>query len=450
MLRLAAPVLFEQLLIMAVGLVDLWLTGRFLEEQHLAAIGLMSYVLWLIPCLYGFVAIGATAMTARFVGAGDCRAASRAANQAFVAGGMLAVIVTFGVYCYGEPLVRLTQLKSDAAPLAVRYLSILLPVIPAIMVEQVGIACLRGAGDTVSGFVAMAVVNVVNVAVSASLVTGLGPFPRLGWEGLAIGTASGYAVGGLMVLALLLRGRAGLKMQWRLLRPDPRLIRRLLRIGIPGGTDMVAVVFCHLWFLSIINRLGTLEAAAHGLGVRIESLAYLPGVAFQVAAATLAGQFLGAGEPRKASRSVLLACLAGGGVMVAAGLLFFFGAEALTSIFLGKQTRQAAELAAPLLRIVAFSMPSLAITMVLAGALRGAGDTRWPLLFTFVGFLGVRIPAAYLLAWDTVHVFPFDVSVSGFGLGVIGAWYAMVADIVVRSALVFARFWQGGWKRVKV
>ncbi|MCO6457582.1 MAG: MATE family efflux transporter [Pirellulaceae bacterium] len=450
MLRLAWPVLLEQILITLVGLADLWLTGNFLEQPHLAAIGFMSYVLWLIPSTFGAVAIGATALTARFVGAGQRDDASRVANQALLIGVAFAAVVTLAVGCGGGLFVGALRLPADAAPLAERYLWLLTPVIGAMMAEQVGIACLRGAGDTLSGFVAMALVNVVNIAVGACLVMGLGPFPKLGWDGLAIGTACGYLVGAAVILGLLVRGRAGLRLRWSLLRPDRELIGRLLRIGVPGGTDMLLVVCCHLWFVSIINSLGTLAAAAHGLGVRIESLAYLPGSAFHVAAATLTGQYLGAGDYRRAVQGVRMACLVGGGVMVSAGLLFFFCGEALTSVFLGSSNRATAELTVPLLKVVAVSMPSLALSIILTGALRGAGDTRWPLVFTLVGFLGVRIPAAYLLAWDEVPLSWLGLTLPGLGLGVMGAWYAMVADVVLRSLLVLWRFTHGGWSRLRV
>ncbi len=88
--------------------------------------------------------------------------------------------------------------------------------------------------------------------------------------------------------------------------------------------------------------------------------------------------------------------------------------------------------------------------MVLSGALRGAGDTRWPLVFTFLGFLGVRIPLAYFLAWDEVPIAWLGVTLNGYGLGVIGAWYAMITDVLVRSLLVLVRFFHGGWKSIRL
>jgi putative MATE family efflux protein len=286
--------------------------------------------------------------------------------------------------------------------------------------------------------------------VAWSLVTGWGPLPALGWDGLAIGTTCGYFTGGYILLAILLRGRAGLRLERRGFVPDRDLIRRLLWVGVPGGGDVVAIVSCHLWYVSIINSLGTLATAAHGVGVRIESLAYLPGYAFQVAATTMVGQFLGAKDYHRASRSVLVTFLVGGGVMVAAGVVLYAAPAAMTRLFVRPEQTEVIALTASLLPIVALSMPALAVVSILGGALRGAGDTRWPLVFTFVGLLIVRIPGTYWLAHTTLHVPFLDMAIQGRGLGVRGAWYAMVTDVVVRCVLIAYRFWHGGWKRVRV
>ncbi len=112
-------------------------------------------------------------------------------------------------------------------------------------------------------------------------------------------------------------------------------MRRLWCLDIQHGIMVKTILFCHLFFVGIINSLGTLAAAAHSLGVRIESLAYLPGTAFQIAAATMAGQYLGARDHNRAMRGVLTACLTGGAVMISAGVVMFVGAESLSAFFTG-------------------------------------------------------------------------------------------------------------------
>ena len=451
MLRLALPALAEQLLTVLVGYTDWWLAGHYLQDApYLAAMGLIAYVLWLLPSMFAAVAIGATALVARFVGAGQWSLAVLASNQAVTVGLVMGVLATVATAWGGPYFVYAMQLEGEAASLAIRYLWVLVPVVPAIMIEQVGIACLRGAGDTVSGFVVKTIVVAINVAVSMSLVIGWGPIPRLGWDGLAIGTAVGHGVGGLLICCLLLVGRAGLTLRVRQLWPDAMLIWRLLRIGIPGGIDTAVILTCHMAFVAIINRIGTLAAAAHGMGVTIESLAYLPGTAFQVAAMTLTGQALGARDPRRAVYSALSTFAVGGALMVAAGFVFYCAPEALTAFFTGTDDSPTARATVPLLRIVAWAMPSLAVVMILTGALRGAGDTRWTLAISLVGFFCVRLPGACWLAWDSVPLPGTGLELPGWGWGVAGAWYAMLADNLVRSLLVVWRFAHGGWKWIEV
>lgn len=436
---------------MLVGYTDWWLAGHYLEgTSYRAAMGLIAYSLWLVPSMFSAIAIGAVALTARFVGAGDLKSARHVVGQALVGGSVLAIFATALVALGAPTFTRLMQLEPEAATHAVRYLYILVPIIPLMMIEQVGIACLRGAGDTVSGLAIKVMVNVVNTGLSAGLMLGWGPLPQLGWAGLAIGTAAGHGLAGIIVLLLLLRGRAGLKIDRHALRPDWSLLRRLLRVGLPGGIDVLALISCHLVYVSIINRLGTLAAAAHGLGVQIEAIAYLPGSAFQVSAATMTGQLLGARQPRRAMRAALTALLIGGSFMCAVGVLLYFFAPQIAGFFTGDASDPTAQLAGQLLPIVSVGMPCFAALSILSGALRGAGDTRWPLLVTFVGLIGIRIPAAALLAWERIEVPWLGISFAAFDLGVQGAWYAMLLDVALRSVLMSVRFGSGHWQHQQV
>jgi Na+-driven multidrug efflux pump len=227
------------------------------------------------------------------------------------------------------------------------------------------------------------------------------------------------------------------------------MIRRLLRVGIPGGAEALLIVFCNLLYLRIVLRLGDVAAAAHGVAIQVESLAFMPGGAFQIAAGTMTGQYLGAGDPRRAAQSAWVATGIASAIMVAAGGLFWIDAEALIGWFLVDKP-EVTPLAAQLLRLISLAMLPLAISMVLAGALRGAGDTRWPLLFTVIGFGLFRVPIATYLAQDTVTLPLVGMTFAGAGLGAVGAWYGAVSDLYVRAVLMTARFVHGGWKHVEV
>jgi putative MATE family efflux protein len=452
MLRLALPVLLEQSLHVLVGFSDTILAGQYLSTAELAAMGMLNYVMWLIETCFAIVAVGSTAVIARSIGAGDWAAARRAVHQSFLLGLGLAIVLMVVGFAMTEPLVAALGLTGESAADAVRFIRVLLLIAPFMMLEYVGIACLRAAGDTAAGLIVMAMANCVNIAVSWSLVRGVESLgiPQLGWDGLAIGTSLAFSFAGLAILAMLMRGRAGLAFNWRELRADWPTMRRVLRVGLPGGGDQLAIVCCHLLYVRAINGLGDVATAAHGVGVRIESMAYLPGYAFHVAAQTLVGQFLGAGDPRRAARAAFVTLAVGGGVMVTAGAMMFFAPSLLTRMFINAEEVNVIELANRLLPIVGVGMPSLAVVAILGGALRGAGDTRLPILFTFVGLILVRLPLCYWLAYETLTLPVVGMTVDGWNLGVVGAWYAMVIDATVRCGLILGRFFEGGWRKVKV
>jgi putative MATE family efflux protein len=339
---------------------------------------------------------------------------------------------------YLPELMSLLQLRGDAAELAVAYLRPVFCALTLQMVEAVGLACLVGVGDTVTGMWVMSGVAVVNVPLAWGFVHGWGPLQALGFVGIATGTATSHALGCLAVLTVLARGRAGLRLNVTQLRPDPPLMRRLLHISVPAGIDSLSVVAGQLWFLSIVNRLGDQASAAHGIALQWEGLGYLSGHAFATAAMTLVGQNLGARRPGQAARSAWTAFALGCGVMCGMGAIFYALAEPMFLIFCPRpEQRPIVEAGVPVLRLVAWAMPPLASCIVFTGALRGAGDTRVPVLFTWLGFLGVRIPLAY---WFTGYL----------GWGLLGAWWAMFADLFVRGIALLLRFSTGRWKRIRV
>jgi putative MATE family efflux protein len=449
MLTLALPVLAEETLNLLVGYTNWFLAGRFLPgDDPKAAMGLIAYVLWMLPNFFSLVSIGTLAVVARLVGARQLPDAAHIARQALWLGSLVALAAMLLAWSLGSAFVAAMQLEGTAAQLATRYIHFLVPAMPLVMLEQVGTACLRGAGDTVSGLVARVAVNLVNAVLSAALVTGIGPFPELGFTGLAVGTLAGHCCGGLIIAYRWTRWNRSVQNR-HVLNFDTAAMRRILRIGVPGGIDVWTVLVCHLVYAAIINSLGTLAQAAHGLGLQIEALSYLPGSAFSVAAATLAGQSLGAMDQRRAFRGVLFCTAAALAIMSAAGVVLFFGGEAIGSFFLGSRS-ETAILVGRLLKVVSISCPFLAVLSVVVGALRGAGDTRFTLVVTLLGLVGLRIPAACLLAWDQVPLPLVDVVLPAAGMGVIGAWWAMVADVTLRSLLVAARFVQGAWQKIRV
>lgn len=454
-IALSMPVLAQQGLAFLVLLSDRYLAGHLPVKEHQAAIQAaqttVHYLAWFISCYNVLVTVGSTALVARFIGAGQHRLAVEVTHQSLLLAVFLGLIATAWAFLGGITwLVAALNLTGFAADYATSYLLVMFASLVFMIVEVAGIACLVGAGDTRTGLWITGGIALINVPLAWGFGWGIGPFPDLGFVGIAVGTALCHVLGGLAVLAVLARGRMGLKLEFASFRPRFDLIYRLLRISVPAGFDSLSVVAGQLWFLSLVNELGNVESAAHGIALVWEALGYLSGAAFGTAAMTLVGQNLGARRPGEAARAGWMAFALACGVMTAMGMTFYFLAQPMFVLFCPKPGQADIITAGvPVLRLVAFAMPPLASTIVFTSALRGAGDTRVPVVFTWIGFFAVRIPLAYFLAFAWFDV-PLWGSVAGLDRGLYGCWLAMIADLVLRGGFFLARFAHGGWQKQKV
>ena len=455
-LALALPALAQQYLHLVVQLSDQFLAGRFelpdpaRRVGYLSALNTAGYLYWFVSSYTVLVSVGSTALVARFVGANDGTTANRAAGQAVVlavaVGAVGSVVALLGL----PTLIDALKLKGDAARVCVEFLTPLAALLAFQITESACAACLAGAGDTRTGLKVLGLVAVLNVPLAWGLCFGVGPLPGMGFVGIALGTGLSHVVGCVTLLAILARGKSGLKLSRANLVPDFALLRRLLWVSVPAAVDSLSAAFCQLWFLSLVNRLGDTAASAHGIALRWEALGFLSGAAFGTAAMTLVGQNLGARTPHRAARSGWTAYALGGALMCLMGVLFLLFAESMFRLFCpDPHLRPVVDAGAPALRLIACAMPALASTIIFTAALRGAGDSRVPVLFSWCGFLGVRIPLAYLLTAPEVNLGPLG-TVRGYDMGLLGAWVAMCADLWVRGAFFALRFASGKWKKIEV
>jgi putative MATE family efflux protein len=307
---------------------------------------------------------------------------------------------------------------------------------PFIALLLVGGASLRGAGDMRASLMVMAVVNTVNIVLAWSLTRGPLGLPRLGVLGTAIATGSAQTLGGLIVLAMLRRGRAGLRLNLALLaRPHWRRLKRILAVGLPAGAEQLLLQLALINMVAIVTRMGTAAYAAHVVTIRVSSLSYLPGWGFSVAATTMVGQELGARQPERARAAVLAAMRMALGVMIVAGVMLFLFPAAILRFF----TSDPAVIVqgVPVMRLSAAAQPAIAAAFVFAGALRGAGDTRAAMAITITSAWGLRLVLTYLLGVV-------------FGLGLFGVWLSFNADWLFRATLFWLRFRSGKWRTLQV
>jgi len=433
-LVLAWPAVMEQALVTLIGLVDAYIVGH-LGAAALAGVGLGGQVLNFTGALFSAIGVGATALIARHIGAQEPTEANTLARQAMLMAlviGSLAALVCFNFARDIIVLLGATPEVVEAGSLWLRFAS---PSFVLLGVLLVGTGSLRGAGDTRTPLAIMLVVNLVNISVAWVLVRGSFGLPRLGVAGSGLGAMSGQVTGGLMVVALLVRGRGRLKLGWRLPRPDFHRLGRILNIGLPAGAEQVLLQLGLLNMAAIIARFGTEAYAAHQVGLRISSLAYLPGWGFGIAATTLVGQELGAGRPDLARKSTYLAFLFALVVMSLMGVALLVFNVQILSLF--TDDKGVVTAGTTVIAACALIQPAMATSFIFSGGLRGAGDTRTTLLISVGSIWGLRLVAAYILGVT-------------LGLGLLGAWLGIGIDFAFRGVLFWLRFRGGKWATLRV
>jgi putative MATE family efflux protein len=272
-------------------------------------------------------------------------------------------------------------------------------------------------------------VNLLYLTIAYPLVYGLWGFPAWGITGAAVATGIAEGSG---VAYLLWTCRKLFKTSLNIRRD---LLRSTWQIGASVSGERIFQQAGIILYTKIVLLYGTVTYAAHQVGLSIESLSFLPGYGFAIAAATMVGQSIGAGKFVRAKLENWEANRLASMTMAAMGIFFFFFPYILLRAFTNDET--VVELGTMFLRIVAILQVPLALTMVLAGSLRGAGDTRFIMWTTTIGMWGVRLPLAVIAGpW--------------LALDVLFVWSAMIADWTVRMVLLLVRYRSERWKAIQV
>ncbi len=435
--ELAWPVIVEQLLQTALGFVDLLMVSR-LGDDAIAAVGVAVQVMFIVIAAVSAIGTGTTVLVARFIGGGEPAESSRTVKQSF----LLAIALGVLLALVGVPTSRWQVAALGAEPAVVQlggdYLWVSFLAATALTLQLVLGSALRGAGDSRTPMLVALGMNVLNVAVAYGLIFGHFGLPPLGVTGSAWAAAMARTAGAASLLVILVRGagRSRLRLAGRQgWLPDLRLMLRMMRIGVPSMAEQLSRSIGMLLFSAITISLGTAVFAAQRIAFNIVSLSFLPGFGFSISATALTGQSLGAGKPRRAEKatwfSVRSACL----WQSAMGALFLVAAPLFVRAFTDDPLIIAA--GALGLRVMALGQPQTAISQVLAGGLRGAGDTRYPMVVTSISMWLIRLPVAW-----------FFVEVMRWGLP--GAFLGFVVGSTIEATAEYLRYRTGTWQRLKV
>lgn len=436
-LRLAWPVIIQQVSFAMVQLVDTALVGH-LGEDALAGVRLGGQIFWFAQAGMVAVSVGATAIIARAVGAGDPGQATSTLRNAIILSFAWGVAISIATWFLGSWGLGMLGAEPGARHEGTVYLQAAAVGMPMWSLIYAGNASLQGAGDTRTPMAIGVAVNVFNIVIAYLLINGPGPFPRLEVLGSGAGFSGAAIIGAFLVLQSLASGSRVVWSPSHAARFDPRNARRILNVGVPAGLEQAQFNIAFMIYTRIIASLGTTALAAHGVTLAIQSLTFNVGFALSVATTALVGQSLGAKRPDLAEKAAYVAMRYSLIFMGLIALVMMVLGEQITGLFVGGEDAAAViDIGGRLLFIFAFAMPGIAVSLTLGGGLRGAGDTRAVLAIMAGCTWIIRLLPAYLFAIT-------------LGLGVPGAWLAAIMDINARAVLMFLRFRLGRWKEIRV
>lgn len=429
-LRLSIPAAINSLLDMLQVITDLIMVGR-ISAFAVAAVGLGLQSLMFIFAVLTLLNVGTSALLSRFVGARRLKRASMGLSTLLG----FALLLSLPAMVLWHVLATHIYLWFGTAPqvavLGCDYVQVLTWMMPFVFMKLVFVSALNSAGDTKTPMYVKIASILLNVLLNYVLIFGKYGFPELGVTGAAVGTVIVNITEFLVYVWLYVGGKT---FYVPMVRYSKRLLKRALKVGIPASVERALTFGSFMLFTAIIAKFGTAALAGYQVGLRVEGLAFMPGIGFTVAAMALMGQGLGAQKPEQSREDVLLVLKYASGFMFLLSFFMIFMPEKIVWVF----TDDAATIkeASLYLRIVGISQIPLAFNFVLSGALRGAGDTKRTLKINLVSLWAVRIIPALVLSWY------FD--------DILFVYLAMIADTFVKAVWLWRTFDKGEWQKIRV
>jgi len=430
-LLLSVPMVLEMCMESLFGVVDFFWVAH-LGADAMATVGLTESALTIVYALAMGLSISVTATVARRVGEKDEAGAATAAVQGIAVGVLVSIATgTLGFLFGGHWLAAMGAAHSVVASGSAYTRIILAGTVTVFQLFLIN-AVFRGAGDAATAMRTLWIANAVNLCLNPCLIFGLGPFPKLGLAGSAVGTTIGRGVGVVFQVWILWSGRGRIRVNKGNLRLDWKVMLRLIRLSLGAIVQLMVQMAGWIGVVRIVSAFGSAAVAANTLAIRIIIFAILPSWGMSNAAATLVGQNLGAGRPGRAEKSVWKTGLYNMLFLGTVGLVFIAFAERIIGLF--TKDPAVAPIAVTCLTYLSYGYVSYAYGMVVSSAFNGAGDTLTPTVLNLICFWAVQLPLAYFLAFT-----------AGFGLR--GVFASVVAADSLLALLAIVWFRRGKWKQ---
>ncbi len=434
---LAIPMIFEFILESIFALVDMYFVSHLPNsEDAIATVGLTESVITIIYTIAMGLGMGATAVVARRIGEKNPEAAAHAGAQSILIGILAALVLSTAGLIFAPDILRLMKAEPQVVKEGAIFTRIMLGGSMVIVLIFLINGVFRGAGDAAIAMRSLWLASIINIILCPTLINGYGPFPELGLKGAAIATVIGRGTGVIYQCYHLFHSKGNMKIRWAHFKFDFPVIKHLLEVAWPATFQFFIQSGSWIVLAWLVSDTGGTHATA-GYQVAIRNVVFfiLPAWGLSNAAATLVGQNLGAKQPERAERSVILATRFNALFMAVVMFIFLLFASPIISIFTTQP--EVHRFGVLSMQIIGSGYIFYGIGMVMVQALNGAGDTKTPTWINIVGFWLFQIPFAFLLA-------------KVFKMGPVGAFIAVPVAETLIALVAWYYFKKGGWKEVKV
>lgn len=434
---LAIPMILEFILESVFALVDMYFVSHLPNsEDAIATVGLTESVITIIYTIAMGLGMGATAVVARRIGEKNPEAAAHAGAQAILIGILAALVLSVAGMIYAPDILRLMKAEPQVIKEGAIFTRIMLGGSMVIILIFLINGVFRGAGDAAIAMRSLWLASIINIILCPTLINGYGPFPELGLKGAAIATVIGRGTGVIYQCYYLFQSKGNMKIRWAHFKFDFPVIKHLLEVAWPATFQFFIQSGSWIVLAWLVSDTGGTEATA-GYQVAIRNVVFfiLPAWGLSNAAATLVGQNLGANQPERAERSVILATRFNAIFMAVVMFIFLLFASPIISIFTSQP--EVHRFGVLSMQIIGSGYIFYGIGMVMVQALNGAGDTKTPTWINIAGFWLFQIPFAFLLA-------------KVFKMGPVGAFIAVPVAETLIALVAWYYFKKGKWKEVKV
>lgn len=433
--KIAWPSAIETALVSLVGSIDTMMVGG-LGAAAIAAVGITNQPKFILLAMIFSLNVGVTAIVARRRGQDDKDGANSCLRQSLILSFVLALIMASVGFIFARPILLFAGAESDVIDLAVGYFQILMVSLVFTSISLTINAAQRGSGNTKVSMRTNLAANGVNLVFNFFLINGFLFFPKLGVSGAAVATVIGSMVGCFMSIRSLYKQNSFVRLSFKGgLRFDKQTMGSLFSIS---GSAMVEQVFMRIGFFAyakIVATLGTVAFATHQICMNVINMSFSFGDGLSIASSSLVGQSLGAKRPDMA---IIYGKIGQRMSFIISTVLFFvfvFGRNVIMELFTDDPS--IISLGAIIMIIIAFTTHVQTSQVVVSGCLRGAGDTKFVALISFISIGIIRPVLTYLLCIP-------------FGFGLIGAWAGLFADQMLRLVFNFRRFSQGKWTKIEI